>query len=285
MRWSLPNLESLRRLVHARYLRAVFAALALAAIVCSAGVAVVEARYDVSFRAVTAFFARPHLREADLGRMIENPETIRQLEALYLQDLGVNPGGLVYEEEGFLVFYPHLTRRAGATLERHRDNQRLYPRLLRHYFEADLEALLAEMSSPAVLARLADDGVDPAEIARLRKRSLGELNRPEKRRLLRRAARHIESFSPLEREPYELSFAEKLRFYEERRPRGRFVGAFEVHGFGFSSALDPAYASAAGRHNHFLAIVRVGPDRFVVFDHYRGERREYAVRALRYPTS
>jgi hypothetical protein len=284
MTWSLPHFRTLRRLVHARYFRAVVTALALAAVGASAGIGALEARYDVSFQAVAGFFLRSHTRTADLSRLVSSPETIQQLEALYLQDLGVNPGGLVYEEDGYLTFYPHLTRRAEATRERHRDNHRIYPRLVRHYFESDVESLLGEMSSPAVLARLERDGVDPTEILELRARSLEGMPQADRRRLLQSAARHISSFSPLEREPYELSFADKLRFYEMHRPRGRFVGVFEAHGFGFNTAVDDAYASTASRYSHYLAVVRVTPGRFVVLDHYRGERREYLVRALRYPT-
>lgn len=279
------NLRHLRRLMHARYTRAVIAGAALTMTVCSIGVATVEVQHGVSFQAVARFFSRNHLRQADLSRLVHDPETIRRLQALSLPELGVNPGGLVYADATGLSFHLHLTERAQSTQQRYQENSQLYPQLVRHYFASDLDALLGVLNSPQATARLRGDGVEWIETLDMSDRSPATLESSERSRHLRQAAQYIHRFAPVHKEPYELSFAEKLKFYELHRPQGRFVGTFEIHGFGPSSVFDISYARAVSRHNHYLAIHRIGPGRFKLKDFYQGRERRYTIGLNPDPTS
>lgn len=272
--WLNPT--RVRRLIHDRYVRAVVTGVTVTLILCSLGASFLELRHGVSFQAVARFFARSHLKQADLSQWVRNPDTIRQLELIFLQESGVNPGGLVYADSGALRFHPHLTERGHSTREQHRQNTEIYPRLVRHYFAADLDSLLGELNSPPVTARLARVGIDTEELLELRNRSKAAMRSTERNLLLRRAARHILQFAPFDRAPYELPLGEKLRFYEERRPEGLFVGAFEIHGFGQTGNIDH-HGYAASEHNHYLAVLHLGSGRFLVKDYYRGEKREYLV--------
>jgi len=263
--------------MHARYIRAVIAGVALTVSVCSVGVATVEVRHGVSFQAVARFFSRNHLRQADLSPLVHDPETIRRLRALSIPDLGVDPGGLVYADGDGLSFHLYLTERARSTRQRHQENSRLYPQLVRHYFASDLDALLAVLNSPQAAARLREDGVESVGALDVSDRPPATLESAERSRRLRRAAQYIHRFAPLFREPYELSFAEKLKFYELRRPRGRFVGVFEIHGLGPSSVFDLSYAHAVSRNNHYLVIQRIGPGQFKMKDFYKGHEHRYTI--------
>lgn len=280
---SWLNPEGIRRLIHARYARAVVAGVATALIVCSAGITALEIRHGVSFQAVARFFSRPHLKEADLRNWLRSPETLQQLEGLIVGENGFNPGGVVYATSGALRFHPHLTELARSRQTHHRENLEIYPRLLRHYFAADLESLLGVLTSPPIHARLEREGVDPGEIVELHRSSKTAVEAVDRSRLLRRAATHILRFSPFERESYELPLSEKLRFYETNHPEGHFVGAFEVFGFGLGVAVDDAYGHSLSEHNHYLAIVHLGPGRYVIHDFYRGRKRSFSVEARPYP--
>jgi len=279
------NLRHLRRLLHARYARAVITATALTATVCSIGVAALEIRHDVSFQAVARFFSRSHLKQADLSTLVHDPETMRQLQALSLSELGVNPGGLVYANGTSLSFHLHLTSRAQSTRQEHLENQKIYPQLVRYYLASDLDALLGVLNSPQAAARLKADGVDRIDTLDLSTRSVAAMDGSRKSRALRRAARYIDRFAPFDKEPFELSFAEKLKFYELQRPQGRFVGTFEIHGFGPSSVIDDSYSDAVSRHGHYLLIHRTGPDRFKLRDFYKGQRRRFTIGSDLGPTS
>lgn len=271
------NLRHVRRLIHERYTRAVIAGVALTVAICSVGVATVEVQHGVSLQAVVRFFSRSHLRQADLSSLVHDPETVRQLQALSLPELGVDPGGLVYANGSGLSFHLYLPERAQSTRQRHQENSQLYPQLVRHYFASDLEALLGVLNSSQATARLSDDGVEWTGTLDMSGRSLATLESFERSRRLRRAAQYIHRFAPFYKEPYELSFAEKLKFYELQRPQGRFVGAFEIHGLGPSSVFDISYAHAVSRNKHYLVIQRIGPGQFKLKDFYKGQERRYTI--------
>ncbi len=270
-------LRNLRDRLHARYTRAVVTSVACTIIFCSLGMAAVEIRHDVSFAAVVRFFSRSHFREADLSRLIYNPETIARLESLFATFRGFDSGGLVYADGKSLRFYPHLTERAESARRHYLENLEIYPRLVKHYFASDLESLAREMRVPPVRARLERAGVDSAAMLDFGTEPLESLDADGKRRLLRRTGRFIHAFNPLDRQPYELSFREKLHFYESERPQGRFVGIFQIRIRGWANPLDDPGGHAMSVNNHYLTITRGPGGRFVVRDYYQGERREHAV--------
>lgn len=272
----------LRELIHYRYLRAVVAGLAAAALLCSLGAVWLAARHDVSSRAVTRFFLREHLQQPDLTDRVMAPETLERLRRLYALDLGTLPGGMVYADEAGLSFHLHRVRDAIVARARYLEDQQLYPRLVRHYLAADLESLLADMQRPPASDRLRNGGLDPAMLFDLEGRSISELSSSERNRLLRRAARYIPRFAPFESEPFQLSLAEKLRFYERPPPRGRFVGSFEIQTAGFSGrSIGSPFGSPVGRDHH-LVITRFGPERFLIEHQHRGEVRRYTLTGRSY---
>ena len=267
-----------------RYVRAIVAGLYAALSLCSVAAIALEIQHDVSFRAIVGFFGRDLLRQEDLGSLIGHHETTRQLISLWSLESRVNPGGLVYAENGSLQFYPHMTKEARGTRAAQLSNLEIYPRLASLYHSADLAALLAELDSPEVTALLHQRGVDTGEIAEMRAvsehRSLGLA---EKASLLRRTAIHIGEFVPYVKQPYYLPFGEQLRFYDRNRPSGAFVGLFEVDGLSLAEPDDHSYAEAMSRYSHYIVIVPSPYGGLLVKDYYRGARREYRIRDVAHP--
>lgn len=240
-----------------------------------------EIRYRVSHEAVFAYFSRPHFRGEDLGPFLRDPRSSRRIARLLQRETLMNTGGFVYAADGALAFYPHLTDAARATRATRDRNESLFPRLARLYLEGDLAGLLGALEDPEVGSRLAEQGFDPRTPARLRRRFEADPDGGEHGALRNEAARLVLSFATWETRPYELGFEEKLRFYERRRPRGEFVGVFEVHPFRFGWDLDEAYARAVSTRSHYVAILAGPAGELLIRDFYRGSESAYLLRPVR----
>ncbi len=277
------SLAWLRRLIHLRYVRAAVATLSVAIIGCSLGTTALEIRHQVSHRAVLRYFARHHLNERDLSQRLKNYATASRIGTLATHGRSVGGGGLVYAQGVELRFYPHDTATTLVSRSEHRENQAIFPRLAAAYYAADLVALLEEFDSPEVRARLSKKGVHPALLWHLKRRVRAQIDRPERFRLLRRAAELMRHFVPYSRPRYELPFPEKLRFYERLDPPGQFVGIYELAGIPLGG-LDDSYGYEMSRQNHFITITTALDGAYVVTDFYRGTRREYSIRPFEHPS-
>jgi hypothetical protein len=273
-----------RGFVHLRYIRALVVAASLVLILFGFGASLLEIRHEVSHRAVLRFFARDHFGGADIEGLIRSHVTVAQLAAISRSELTVNPGGFVYARDGFLEFHPHVTRDARTSRGDQATNEELFARLAPLYFNADVDGLLRELEAPTVADRLRAEGRDPNEIVSLRWSLRRASNEGSRHAVLRRAAGYIVLFVPYLRQPYELTFAEVLRFYDRTSPEGRFAGTYEVHGMDLGGAIDEARAFALGAHQHYLAVVRGIDNSLLLVDYFRGRKKVYRILPVEHPT-
>jgi hypothetical protein len=247
------RLQQLRRLVNRRYIRAALSGLSIVLIVLGFGACALELQHDVSYRAVVRYFSRPHYQEADITDLVRNPATTGSIENLFSSPFGVNPGGLIYVSDGALVFYPHATERALSTKEEQRFKEEFFPRLAAAYHARDFGMLLEALSEDEAQDHLRRAGIGPHSLTALEQEAQTAASRSERLALLRRSAQMMRVFVPYHKERYELSFADKLAFYDRNDPRGEFVGMFEVVDLQIGGEAYDAGAYQLGERNHFIS--------------------------------
>ncbi len=274
---------ALRALLHLPYVRAIALALSLAAIAGSSAALTLALRHDVSAVAVARYFLRQHSELDSLGEALRTGSTVFHLEPLLALPPGVNPGGLVYEEEHGLVFYTHSP---GARKERRREleaRRELFERLAPHYWRADLDALAREMNRPAMRQELLDRGARIRDLYAFQQYNGKPVERSARTELLRSAARSMQLVAPSLSEPMALGFVEQLRFYDQQRPKGRFVGRWELITPGPFAGIDAGYAHQMSEANHYIVISRLGEfTRVSTF--FQGQRQDYMVRPIGHPS-
>ncbi len=274
---------ALRRFVHLPYIRAIVTAVCLIAIVGSLAALTLAVKHDVSALAVYRYFVRPHFEEADLGQKLRSGSTVLQLEPFLLLPPGVTPGGLVYAEEHGLVFYVHTPRRPPAAARERRERTDIFNTLTSLYWKADLNGLTRELNRPAVRQRLIDRGAQLKDLYLFQRFNGKSVDSRARTEVLRAAVRQIQLVAPYIPEPFQLDFAEVLRFYDRNRTDGEFVGLWEVATPSPFGVIDAAYAHEMSRTNHYIIISRHG-GRTTVSDFYRGVRSDYLVQPLGHPS-
>jgi hypothetical protein len=276
--------QGARAFLHLRYVRAIVAGFCLAAILGSMGALAVALRHEVSTFAVARYFLRPHSEQADLDRYFESASTAIRLEPFLLLAPGVNSGGLVYAEEHGLTFYAHSPRDHKRLRRAKQKKNELFHQLAPIYWRADLETLVREFNRPAVRRQLIDSGASIQDLYALQRASTGTLDPRGRTQLLRLAARQLQFFAPYIPEPFQLSFSDQLRFYEANQPDGDYVGLWEVAAPGLFGGVDASYGHEMSKHNHYIVLSRIGPEKTLVSDFYRGERRDYLVQPFGHPS-
>ncbi|TNF76709.1 MAG: hypothetical protein EP299_05190 [Acidobacteria bacterium] len=280
----VDRLQQLRRFVNRRYVRAALSGISIVLIVLGFGACAVKLQHDVSYRAVLRYFARPHFQEADLTDLVRNPATTRSIEELFSSPFGVNPGGLVYVRDGALVFYPHATERALSTKEEQRFKEEFFPRLAQAYHRRDFGALLEALSEDQAQKHLRRAGIGPQSLTALEQESQSAASMSERLSLLRRSAQMMRVFVPYHKERYELSFADKLAFYDQNDPPGEFVGMFEVVDLQIGGEAYDAGAYQLGERNHFISIRR-GLGRIIVLsDYFQGRVEVLTIKPFSHPS-
>lgn len=270
--------------MHRRYIRAIVTGLSLVVILGSFAALAVALHHDVSTVAVVRYFVRPHSEQADLGRYFRSAATAIHLEPFLLLDPGVNSGGLVYAEEHGLVFYAHSPRDHKRLRKAKRVKDDLFHELTPLYWKADVDALVRELNRPAVRRQLIDAGASIQDLYALQLHKGAGLDPRGRTHLLRIAARQLQLFAPYIPEPFQLSFADELRFYDANGPAGSYVGLWEIAAPGLFGGIDEGYAHEMSEHNHYVVISRTGPKETLVSDFYRGERRNYVVQPFGHPS-
>ena len=282
--WPRVGWRAARSFLHRRYIRAIVTGLSLAVIASSVGALALALRHDVSTMAVVRYFARPQSEEADLGRYFQSASTAIRLEPFLLLNPGINSGGLVYVEEHGLVFYPHAPREHRRLRKAKRVKDDLFRQLTPLYWKADLEALIGELNRPRVRRQLIDAGASVQDLYTLQHYQGASLDPRGRTQLLRVAARQLQFFAPYIPEPYHLSFADQLRFYDANGPDGSYVGMWEIAAPGLFASIDEAYAREMSEHSHYVVLSRIGPEETLVSDFYRGERRNYVIQPFGHPS-
>ncbi len=270
-----------RRLIHRRYLRAAVFGVSAAIAGLSLVALALEIRFRVSHEAILGYFSRSHYRGDDLGPLLKDPRSSRRISRLLRRETLMNPGGLVYAVDGALEFHPHLTGAARESRATQIENESLFPRLARLYLQGEIERLLVALEDPEVRSGLVRKGVDPRTPGRLRRRLESDPDGGGQGPIRNEAGRLVLHFATWETRPYELSFEEKLRFYDRKRPRGEFVGIFEVHPFRFGWHLDEDYARSVSARSHYVAILPGPAGELAIRDFYRGSERAYLLRPVR----
>ncbi len=253
------------------------------AIVGSTAALVLAIRHDVSAGAVVRYFVRQHSDIADLGHQLRSGSTVFLLEPLLTLPPGVNPGGLVYEEEHGLVFYIHNPRRQPDRIREFRERRELFDLLAPHYWRADLDALARELNRPSMRRELIQRGAEIQDLYAFQRYNGKPVDRLARTDLLRRAARHMQLVAPYVQEPMTLGFAEQLRFYDQHRPAGRFVGRWEIAPPNPFATVDAEYAHQMSASNHYIVLSRFG-ERTRVSDFYQGARRDYQIAPIGHPS-
>ena len=275
--------SAVRRLIHLPNIRAIVAALSLITIVGSIGALTVAVRHDVSAGAVFRYFSRTHSEIADLGPLLSSGATAMRLEPYVLLPPGVDLGGLVYAEEDGLVFYPHTTRHQAGLVEVRIEKQELYSRLTPLYWRADLDGLARELNKPSVRQRLLAEGAKLQDLYTFQRYNNVPVDAAARTRLLRTAARQIQLVAPYIPEPFQLGFAEELRFYEAHKPKGKFVGLWELSMPSPFGTIDAGYAHEMSTSNHYIVISKYLGET-MVSDFYEGIRRNYLVKSIGHPS-
>lgn len=270
-------LPRLRRVVQLPYLRAITVAVALVLAACSVGALQLRLRHDVSLAAVLRYFSRPHLETDDLTSLLRHRETGIALEALLRAVEARGLGGMVYADRGRLSFHPHADPRLRRRWLVEWENRAIYGRLVPLYHGGRIGELVAALSTPEMAAALAARAVDPAPLGELAA-ALGEVEtREDETRLLRRAGRFIQPFTPAVMSPSWLGLGDRLRFYESPSPAGEFVGQFAVLDPGWGGRFDEREARELSRYSHYLLITRVGA-RILLLDFHRGDVQRFDIR-------
>ena len=278
----MRKLHRLRVLLHRPYVRAAVVALALTTAGAATGIVTLELRFGVPAQAVIRYFSRLHSVTDDLTPLLRRPPTLAALEGLSYTHSGMNAGGLVYLDEGKLRFYPWMPEgEAAAADRRSHENAAIYRRLLPKYFSAELDGLIAELSRPRTRRGLGMLGVSPTLIEQLQAQASADPAPEERLRLLRRAADLIRPFMPAGADRHRLELADKLAFYSERAPEGRYLGLYEVHGPGWLSPNAPVPLPDAGR---LLAITKQADGGILVEDLQPDGRRVYRLTPIDHPS-
>jgi hypothetical protein len=277
----MRRVRRLRALLHRPYLRAVVAAVAIAAAGGAIATVALELRFAVPGRAVVRFFARRHSTADDLRPLLRQPTTLAALEKLYYTTAGMNPGGLVYSDGQGLRFHPWMPAGAEqAATGRAIENQAVYWRLLPRYLAAELDELIIELSQPEVRRSLGRLGISPRIVEELRRQAAADPPPTGRRRLLRRAAGLIRPFMPSGADRHRLDLADKLRFYASVAPRGRYLGLYEVRG---PSLLSPAAPDPLPETGRLLTITKEIDGEILVEDHRPSGRRVYRLTPVPHP--
>lgn len=282
-RWARAIWRAARGFVHLPYVRAIVVGLSLVAIFGSLAALTLAVRHGVSAGAVYRYFVRPHYDEADLSRQLRSSSTALQLEPLVLLPPGVNPGGLVYAEEHGLVFYVHAPPRERVTEKELRERREAFERLMPLYWQADLAALAGELNQPVVRQMLIARGAQLPDLYLFQQFNGRRIGPASRTRLLHASVRLIQLIAPYVPEPFSLGFEDELRFYENHRPRGEFVGIWEVATPSPFGLIDAAFAHGMSRNNHYIVISNLG-GRSMVSDFYQGVRRDFLVVPVSHPS-
>lgn len=271
----------LRAMIHRPYVRAAVTALALAAAAGGLATVALELSYGVPGRAVVRYFFRLHDRPDDLVPLLRQPATLSVLDELAYASGGINAGGLVYSLDGRLTFHPWMPAGERAADRRSRQLEALYFRLLTSYFAADLDRLIAELSHPETRRQLGRLGVAPTALHELRRQAAGAPTTDERRSLLRQAGDLIRPLMPAGGARHHLGLADKLRFYADRAPRGRYLGLYEVRGPRLLAAAGPVEPLPdSGR----LLLITKQLDGSILVEDLRPERRRsYRLTPISHP--
>ena len=276
----MSRVRRIRALLHRPYLRAAVVALSLVAAAGAFATVTLELRFGVPAQAVVRYFARLHSGEDDLGPLLRQPPTLAALAKLSYSSAGMNTGGLVYSEHGFLRFHPWMPAAAVDSSRVSAEHHELYARLLPDYLSAELDALIGKLSQPETRRSLGRLGVSPQGVDELRRWAAGDPGPAERQRLLRHAAAFIRPFMPSGTDRHRLDLGDKLRFYSGEAPSGRYVGLYEVRGPGWLPSTAPAPLPDSGR---LLTITKQTDGAILVADLRPSGRRVYRLTPVPHP--
>jgi hypothetical protein len=276
----MSRVQGIRELLHRPYLRAAIVGVTLATAGATSGIVALELRYRVPAGAVVRYFARIHSNPNDLTQLLRRSHTQAALAGLSHTSTGMNSGGLVYSHEGRLHFHPWMPEGAAAAAKRGAENEAIYTRLLASYIAAELDGLVEKLSHPEVRRSLGEEGLSPRAVGELQRRVAAAPDSAERLRLLRRAAAFIRPFVPTRSERHQLGLADKLRFYENGAPRGRYVGLYEVRG---PTLLGPTPPSAIPSSGRLLTITKELNGGILVEDLRPQGRRVYRLTPVHHP--
>ena len=250
--------------------------------VAATGTIALEVRFGVPVQAVIRYFSRLHSVTDDLTPLLRQPPTLAALKGLSYTHSGMNTGGLVYLDEGKLRFYPWMPEGEAAAADRRSlEKEAIYSRLLPKYLSAELDALITELSHPRMRRSLGQLGVSPVLVEDLQVRAAADPAPEERRRLLRKTADLIRPFMPAGADRHRLELGDKLRFYSERAPDGRYLGLYEVHGPGWLSPNGPVPLPDYGR---LLAITKEADGGILLEDLRPAGRRVYRLTPIDHPS-
>ena len=278
------QLTGLRYFVNRRYVRAALTGLSIGVMALALGASALEITHDVPSRAIFRYFARTHYNGMNLGEAFANPQTTRNLEELFASQHTVSPGGFVYAQDGALIFYLHATQDALASIESQRAKEEIFPRLASAYHQRDFKTLAQELASLDAQQIMRDKGFGPESARKLKEKAHSAVEPNEQLQLLRNAAELMQVFVPYRKARYELSFQEKLRFYEQNKPEGEFVGLFEVVDLQIGGEINDPYAYEMARRSHFISIRRGLGRSIQLRDYHQGRVRLFTVNPVSHPS-
>lgn len=245
--------------------------LATITILGSAGSICAAIALESTPRAVFSYFTRRHASVSSLEGYL-TPSSARAIESLCTRPTLMNNGGLIYLHENVLVFHPHIPNKARVTVGTRRENKRLFPELNDLYHAAPQE-LITMLADPSMRQALLRRNLDPSPLQGIV--AAAERDNIHPIRMKKELAPYLAAFTTYDGKPYELTLRDKLDFYENTSPPGRYAGIFEYHGLASPDSIDGIYAKEISKRNHYVAIFRT-PSGLLVKDFHHGVIDEYA---------
>lgn len=191
-------------------------------------------RFDVNPTGVVRYYTREAPYGGDIVPALNNLQE-RDVIALFNRETGKNPGGLVYLENEKLVFYTTGEHDAVSRADQQLKN-RTFPDLLSAFLagnDTQFNETLASKSVRSLLTRL---GVAPNKIEYIVGLDRGNSEGRGKAREV------LTALVPYNGEEFEMTLADKLRFYETHDPAGKYAGTWEALGFGEQVDMQAGFA-------------------------------------------
>ncbi len=215
-------IQGARKLVD-RY-RGGFGSVAILTTLLSCGTLDQSLRFDVNPTGVVRYYTREAPYDGDiipaLNQIQEN-----DVIGLFNRASTKNPGGLVYIDDGKLVFYMVGEHDAVSRTDQRIKNQ-VFPDLLSAFLAGNDTQFNETLASKTVRSLLTRVGVSSHTIDHIVGLDRGNSEGRSKAREV------LTALVPYNGEEFEMTLADKLRFYETHDPTGEYAGTWEALGFG-----------------------------------------------------
>jgi len=211
-----------------------FGSLALTTSLLSGGTIDQSLRFDVKPTGVVRYYTREAPYDGDIIPALRSIHE-HDIVGLFDRISTKNPGGLVYLEDGKLVFYTVGEHDTVSRADQQLKNQ-AFPYLLSAFLAGDDAQFNETLASKSIRSFLTRVGIAPHTIEHIVGLEHGNSEGRGKAREV------LTALVPYNGEEFEMTLADKLRFYETHDPAGEYAGTWEALGFGEQVDMQAGFA-------------------------------------------